>query len=197
MKIPGVNSDWRNALVPDPVQQLGLEYSPTSLMEKIIPRDSELHPRQGILMKEIERKAREEDEIWQKMLAEDNGLSGGGLTSRSNFTPFPRGFDNGGPVVIQEEYFEGMVDGAGGGMDDFVPATIEGIEPILLSRDEYVIPADVVSHIGDGSSERGGELLDEMVANVRMMKTNNDQQPSEINVDPMSLIPALDNINGI
>jgi len=60
-----------------------------------------------------------------------------------------------------------------------------------------VIPADVVSHIGDGSSERGGELLDEMVANVRMMKTNNDQQPSEINVDPMSLIPALDNINGI
>jgi len=112
-------------------------------------------------------------------------------------TPYPRGFDNGGPVVIQEEYFEGMVDGAGGGMDDFVPATIEGVEPILLSRDEYVIPADVVSHIGDGSSERGGELLDEMIANIRIMKTNTDQQPSEITADPISLIPAMDNINGI
>lgn len=113
------------------------------------------------------------------------------LRSPMQLTPYPRGFDNGGPVVIQDQYFEGMVEGAGGGMDDFVPATIEGIEPILLSRDEYVIPADVVSHIGDGSSERGGELLDEMIANIRMMKTNTDIQPEELNETPEDIMLDL------
>jgi|TARA_R110002020_G_scaffold367291_3_gene579213 hypothetical protein len=106
-------------------------------------------------------------------------------------SPYPRGFDNGGPLVIQEPYFEGMVDGSGGGMDDFVPATIEGVEPILLSRDEYVVPADVVSHIGDGSSERGGELLDEMIANIRMMKTNTELQPEELQETPEDIMLDL------
>tara|TARA_R110002020_G_C16047274_1_gene754253 strand:- start:403 stop:825 length:423 start_codon:yes stop_codon:yes gene_type:complete len=131
--------------------------------------------------------------VWHQDLAEcfkmNNRLNN--LQSPMLLNPYPRGFDNGGPVVIQEPYFEGMVEGSGGGMDDFVPATIEGVEPILLSRDEYVVPADVVSHIGDGSSERGGELLDEMIANIRMMKTNTDIQPEELEETPADIMLDL------
>ena len=63
--------------------------------------------------------------------------------------------------------------------------------PVMLSEGEYVIPADVVSHIGDGSSERGGELLDEMIANIRMMKTNTDIQPEELNETPEDIMLDL------
>ena len=65
-------------------------------------------------------------------------------------------YAHGGQLEIETSFFEGLVPGAGGGMDDVVPANIEGMEPVLLSRDEYVIPADVVSHIGDGSTTTGG-----------------------------------------
>jgi len=47
---------------------------------------------------------------------------------------------------------EGMVRGAGDGMDDLVPAKLEGEQDVLLSDNEYVIPADVLSGIGNGSS---------------------------------------------
>jgi hypothetical protein len=48
-----------------------------------------------------------------------------------------------------------------------------------------------VSHIGDGSSERGGELLDEMIANIRMMKTNTELQPEELQETPEDIMLDL------
>ena len=62
-------------------------------------------------------------------------------------------------------------------MDDTVPASIEGREPILVSRDEYVLPADAVSDIGDGSTGRGAELLDGMVTRIRLAKNGSPGQP--------------------
>ena len=60
IKIPGVNPDWRNALVGDPQHQLGFEkYSPTSYVEKAIPADSVLHPHSRLLTKEEEEKRKE------------------------------------------------------------------------------------------------------------------------------------------
>lgn len=61
-----------------------------------------------------------------------------------------------------------MVDGPGGGLDDSIPAR--------LSDGEYVMPADVVSMMGDGSSKAGGRKLDQMVAKVRMQKTGRRHQ---------------------
>ncbi len=60
---------------------------------------------------------------------------------------------------------QGKVGGQGGGQDDAVPAK--------LSRGEFVIPADVVSQLGDGSSDAGGEALEGMVKHVRAEKTSN------------------------
>ena len=73
--------------------------------------------------------------------------------------------------------FEGLVPGSGGGMDDIVSASIEGREPILVSRDEYIIPADAVSDIGDGSTGRGAELIDNMVSGIRLAKNGSQSQP--------------------
>jgi hypothetical protein len=60
------------------------------------------------------------------------------------------------------------VQGPGTGLDDSIPAR--------LSQGEYVIPADVVSMMGDGSTEAGGQKLDELLARVRMHKTGTKKQ---------------------
>ena len=75
-----------------------------------------------------------------------------------------------------------MVEGAGDGLNDAIPAMIEGQQPAALSKDEYVIPADVVSHAGNGSSQAGGQKFDQLVSQVRKNKTGNDIQP-----EPMEL----------
>jgi len=73
-----------------------------------------------------------------------------------------------------------MIDGPGGGVDDFVPAIIDNMQPAALSKDEYVIPADVVAHAGDGSSEAGGRKFDQLVSRVREAKTGSTTQPEQI-----------------
>lgn len=68
---------------------------------------------------------------------------------------------------------DGMVNGAGKGQDDAVPAK--------LSKDEYVIPADVTSMLGDGSSSAGGKELDKMVHKVRAHKATKHFPPKAKN----------------
>ena len=74
-------------------------------------------------------------------------------------------------------YLDGMTDG----MADKVPASIEGTQPALLSDGEFVIPADVVSGLGNGSSNAGAKVLDDMMTKVRKERTGNPRQGKEIN----------------
>jgi hypothetical protein len=83
---------------------------------------------------------------------------------------------------------EGMVQGPGGGMDDQVMGTIGGNEPVAVSPGEYIIPADVVSGLGDGSSEAGAVELDQMAQNVRMARGGTIEQPPATNA--RRLLPA-------
>ena len=84
------------------------------------------------------------------------------------------------PTGYANQAFEGTVPGAGTGMSDDVPFSIEGDQPALLSRDEYVLPADVVSQLGDGSSGAGSDMLDNFISQVRQTKYGNTQQPPPI-----------------
>jgi hypothetical protein len=81
------------------------------------------------------------------------------------------------PTGYGNPAFEGMVPGTGTGMSDSVPFSIEGQQPALLSRDEYVLPADVVSQLGDGSSGAGADMLNNFVSQVRHSKYGQTQQP--------------------
>lgn len=78
--------------------------------------------------------------------------------------------------------------GATDGMADLVPATIGGTQPAALSDGEFVIPADVVSHLGNGNSDAGAKQLYAMMDRVRDERTGTTKQGPEIN--PTKMMPA-------
>jgi hypothetical protein len=82
----------------------------------------------------------------------------------------------------------GYLDGAGDGMSDSIPATIEGKQPARLADGEFVVPADVVSHIGNGSSKAGSKRLYAMLDKVRKARTGHTKQGKQIN--PNQYLPA-------
>jgi len=82
----------------------------------------------------------------------------------------------------------GYLNGGGDGMSDSIPATIEGKQPARLADGEFVVPADVVSHLGNGSSKAGSKRLYAMLDKVRQARTGNKKQGKQIN--PNKYIPA-------
>ena len=81
------------------------------------------------------------------------------------------------------------LNGATDGMADKIPATIDRTQPAALSDGEFVIPADVVSHLGNGNSDAGAKVLTEMMDKVRMARTGNKKQGKEI--DPQKFLPKV------
>jgi len=82
----------------------------------------------------------------------------------------------------------GYLDGQGDGMSDSIPATIEGKQPARLADGEFVVPADVVSHIGNGSSKAGSKRLYAMLDKVRKARTGHTKQGKQIK--PEKYMPA-------
>ena len=76
----------------------------------------------------------------------------------------------------------------GDGMSDDIPARIGGTQEAALSEGEFVIPADVVSHLGNGSSNAGSKKLYAMMDNLRKARTGTEKQGKEIN--PYKYMPA-------
>ncbi len=75
---------------------------------------------------------------------------------------------------------EGQINGVGDGMDDMIPATLEGEQDVVLSDGEFIVPADVVSGLGNGSSNAGSKALYEMMDRVREMRTGQKEQPEQV-----------------
>jgi len=115
------------------------------------------------------------------------GIQGGGLgLSQSQV----HGALKGVPVQRAEGGEIGGYAGGGGlhylksaedGMADKIPATIDNKQPAKLSGGEFVIPADVVSHLGNGNSEAGAKQLYKMMDRIRHARTGNKQQGKQIN----------------
>jgi hypothetical protein len=80
-----------------------------------------------------------------------------------------------------------MVQGMGDGMSDSVPATIEGVQEARLANDEFVIPADVVADIGNGSSNAGAKKLYSMMDHIRKARHGTTKQPPEIRAERLML----------
>lgn len=94
----------------------------------------------------------------------------------------------GGDVAATAEASQGQLRGPGDGMSDMIPASVDGESDVLLSDGEYVVPADVVSGLGNGSSDAGAKHLDEMMARVREQRTGSREQAKQIN--PKQAMPA-------
>ena len=108
------------------------------------------------------------------------GLSQGQVYGALKGTPVQRaeggeidGYAGGGGL----HYLKSAEDG----MADKIPATIDNKQPAKLSGGEFVIPADVVSHLGNGNSEAGAKQLYAMMDRIRHARTGNKKQGKQIN----------------
>jgi hypothetical protein len=81
--------------------------------------------------------------------------------------------------LAKGRYLAGPTDG----MADKIPSSIDGKQPAKLSHGEFVIPADVVSHLGNGNSEAGANQLYKMMDRVRKARTGTTKQGKKINPD--------------
>ena len=99
---------------------------------------------------------------------------------------------HGGLGTYADTYAAGgkLLRGDGDGMSDSIPAVITGAKPqrAALADGEFVIPADVVSHLGNGSTEAGSKTLYKMMDKVRRARTGNPKQGKQIN--PNKYLPV-------
>lgn len=82
-----------------------------------------------------------------------------------------------------QPYFEGQVQGPGDGQSDEVAFRVDGgqVDGAMLSPQEYVLAADVVSAIGNGSSDAGAAKLDQFMKGVRQNAYGTTKQMQPFN----------------
>jgi hypothetical protein len=95
----------------------------------------------------------------EKRLKEGKSMASGGISSLG-------GYSDGGR----------MLKGPGDGMSDSIPGVIAGKQPARLADGEFVVPADVVSHLGNGSTDAGAKQLYAMMDKVRKARTGKKKQ---------------------
>ena len=110
-------------------------------------------------------------------------MAGGGLADSAVAKRYMKGGHLG-------SYSDGgrLTKGPGDGMSDSIPATIGRKQPARLADSEFVVPADVVSHLGNGSTDAGAKRLYEMMDRVRKARTGRKSQGKEIN--PRKYLPV-------
>jgi len=129
-------------------------------------------------MKEAEKIKREADALNYDAEKRKRELEEKGLTALAQ-NPF--GYAQGGVSSLAPRY----LDGAGDGMSDSIRANIDGQQEARLADGEFVIPADVVADMGNGSSNAGAERLYSMMDRIREARHGTTKQPPEINVNKM------------
>jgi hypothetical protein len=91
----------------------------------------------------------------------------------------------GGQIPNLGSYSDGgrMLKGPGDGMSDDIPGVIGNKQPARLADGEFVVPADVVSHLGNGSTDAGAKRLYAMMDTVRKARTGTKKQGKKIKAE--------------
>jgi hypothetical protein len=117
--------------------------------------------------------------LYQRLTAEDVqrlGLaSGGGINFEGDYDP------TGVASLVKGGMPPRYLRGGGDGMSDSIPARIGGRQEARLADGEFVVPADVVSHIGNGSSNAGAKKLYAMMDRARQARTGRTRQAPAVN----------------
>lgn len=98
--------------------------------------------------------------------------------------PVPKYASGGIANMASGKYLGGATDG----MADKIPARIGEDQEARLSHGEFVVPADVVGHLGNGNSEAGAKRLYEMMDRIRKARTGTTKQGTQIN--PNKFLPS-------
>jgi hypothetical protein len=101
--------------------------------------------------------------------------------------PVPK-LAHGGIAALAKGGAPRYLSGATDGMADKIPARIDGSQEARLSHGEFVIPADVVGHLGNGNSEAGAQRLYAMMDKIRQARTGTTKQGKQIN--PNKFLPT-------
>lgn len=115
----------------------------------------------------------------EQMIAQERGIVAQANQPEQNIlAPTGGGLASGGIAMLAKgRYLRGATDG----MADKIPSSIDNKQPAKLSHGEFVIPADVVSHLGNGNSDAGADVLYKMMDRVRKARTGNKKQGKRIN----------------
>jgi hypothetical protein len=138
---------------------------------------------QAAIDEKRERRKRLFEEIAERTLGRVNVRSGGLMQLAGGGMSYMEAGGTTGPTGAPRD-----VVGNGDGMSDSVPADIEGVQEARLADGEFVIPADVVADIGNGSSDAGSKKLYDMMDRIRMARHGTTEQPPEIQAE--RLMPA-------
>lgn len=134
--------------------------------------DKPIATAESIARAEAARKAAEEEAARQAAQNSDQGnpymYAAGGIAHYNL-----GGYSDGGR----------MLKGPGDGMSDSIPASIGAKQPARLADGEFVVPADVVSHLGNGSTDAGAKKLYGMMDKVRQARTGTKKQGKQIKAD--------------
>jgi hypothetical protein len=114
------------------------------------------------------------------------GAYGAARMGKRYFSPTTYAAEGGIMHGSKPQYLSGPTDG----MADKLPTSIDGVHPAALSHGEFVIPADVVSHLGNGNSDAGANVLYNMMDKIRKARTGNPKQGKRI--DPNKFVPGGD-----
>jgi hypothetical protein len=138
---------------------------------------------QAAIDEKREKRKRLFEDIAQRALGRVNVRSGGLMQLAGGGMSYMEAGGTTGPTGAPRD-----VVGNGDGMSDSVPADIEGVQEARLADGEFVIPADVVADIGNGSSDAGSKKLYDMMDRVRKARHGTTEQPPEIKAE--RLMPA-------
>jgi len=116
------------------------------------------------------------------------GMAAGGMTGpyvSNGFQEDNAMVQDGIPSLAKGGLPPRYLRGGGDGMSDSIRANIEGKQEARLADGEFVVPADVVSHLGNGSSNAGAKRLYAMMDRVRRSRTGKTRQAPEVNTRRM------------
>lgn len=105
------------------------------------------------------------------------GMGAGADAADASAAPDGPGEANGGAIGRYPSHGEGtlgsysdggrLLRGPGDGVSDSIPATIGGRRPARLADGEFVVPARIVSELGNGSTEAGARKLYAMLDRIQ------------------------------
>ncbi len=135
-----------------------------------------------ILEEAEEAKKVEATEALQQLAAMENPAIG--RLSQSAINPQIAMEDGGLISLAAGGEFSGRVPGTGHGMEDNVRMPIkEGgkdVATLAVSPSEYVVDSHTMAALGNGNADRGADVMDETVKQIRQKAYGSDKQPREI-----------------
>lgn len=137
---------------------------PTSAQQAMASYEPKVNPLTGAPTAHMATGGLTQEQMDKLLASGQQPFASGGIASLG-------GYSDGGRLLM----------GAGDGMSDSIPARIGRKQPARLADGEFVVPADVVSHIGNGSTNAGAKKLYAMMDKVRRDRTGKKVQAPKIN----------------